>query len=247
VYIKKPDFVSSFSWDADIRSHLITHDSLEFGYPAMAFVSDRKGDPSTITTAVYTSQYHMPGMGVIYQNRYGEYSDFLKIKEGQSRIAYFGIDPDMQRWGDYEGIQWKFNEPGVFYTVGSYGRNNAMSSFISRIKIADSVWKQPIANVRVFPIPSNNGIVNIEWKGQRNETMQGVLTKLSGASSTNDHGQHSFIFTPVTGTNIYRLHTHNLSPGVYVLNLYSNSSIDNLERVKHPQKEAIHTQKIIIE
>jgi hypothetical protein len=247
VYINKPNFVSSFSWDADIRSHLITHDSLEFGYPAMAFVSDRNGDPSTITTAVYTSQYHMPGMGVIYQNRYGEYSDFLKIKEGQTRIAYFGIDPDMQRWGDYEGIQWKFNEPGVFYTVGSYGRNNAMSSFISRIKIADSVWKQPIASVRIFPVPSNNGIVNIEWKGQLNETMQGVLTKLSGASSTNDHGQHSFIFTPVTGTNIYRLHTHNLSPGVYVLNLYKNTPIDNLERLKHPKKEAIHTQKIIIE
>jgi hypothetical protein len=247
VYIKEPDYFSSFSWDAEIRSHLITDDTLEFGYPAMAFVSDRKGDPSTITTAVYTSINHMPGMGVIYQNRYGEYSEFLKIKEGQTRIAYFGIDPDMQRWGDYEGIQWKFNEPGVFYAVGSYGRNNAMSSFISRIKISDSVWKQPVEQVRIFPIPSNNGIVNIEWKGKTDETLQGVLTKISGSTVTNDHGQHSFIFTPFTGTNIYRLHTHNLSPGVYILNLYNHSSTDNLERIKHPKKDAVYTQKIIIE
>ncbi|MFM6953018.1 MAG: hypothetical protein ACKOXR_07785, partial [Bacteroidota bacterium] len=119
------------SWNfggATIQAHLYTNDSLDFGYPAVAAAgAEPKSesdplDPSMVVTSVFSGSKHFPGTGAFYINRYGEHSDYQLLKKGQSIINYTFIKPAEQRWGDYEGIQAKFNEKGVFYLVGSWGK-----------------------------------------------------------------------------------------------------------------------------
>ncbi len=206
-----------------IVSELYTHDTLDFGYPAMAFANNQENDPSVIITSVYSSLYHYPGMGMLYRNRYGEYSNYIKIKQGNSLINYFGIKPDEQRWGDYEGIQAKYNEPGVFYAVGSYGKNASMYSFVSKIKLKDDVLNQPVESVRIFPVPSDHGFVNLELQCSRSETYSGEIYNLSAQSISSHTNHHRINFQVEEGTHVYRIHTHNLAPGNYQIRIYSSN------------------------
>jgi hypothetical protein len=209
------------SSNPSIQSRLFTHPTLEFGYPDMAFASLKNGDPSMIATTVYSSLTDTPGFGVFYQNRFGEYSDYIKIKAGSSLISYAGIPPSEQRWGDYEGIQAKFNEPGVFYAVGSYGRNRQMNPFIARIKIADPMNQQEMQEVRIFPVPSNQGFFDIEWTSPKEETLKAQLIAMNGGYVANgDEGL--FDIKIQAGTHLYRVHTRNFAPGLYQLRVQSS-------------------------
>ncbi len=217
-----------------IQAQLYTHPVLEFGYPDMAYASLVNGDPATVTTAVYSSLVDTPGFGVFYQNRYGEYSDFIKIKSGSSLISYNGIKPEEQRWGDYEGIQAKYNEPGVFYAVGSYGRNRQMSPFVARLRIADPMNQSIAPEVRVFPIPANQGYIDIEWSSEKAAILQGKLFGLNGAKVMPNSETGNFELSVEAGTHLYRIHTRSAAPGLYQLQLFSEGNL-------------LHSRNVIIE
>jgi hypothetical protein len=207
-----------------IQSKLYTDDTLDFGYPALAYASMNENDPSVIITSVYSSLFHYPGVGMLYRNRYGEYSNYIKLKKGSSLINYTYIKKDEQRWGDYEGIQAKYNEPGVFYCVGSYGKQNDMYAYISRIKINDKFIKQPVESVRVFPIPTNDGILNIEVSATQNAVYHGEIYNITAQSISSSVNHNKIDFAVETGTHLYQLHTHNLAPGIYQIHILNNSN-----------------------
>lgn len=208
-----------------IKAELYTHPQMEFGYPDMAYASLQDGDPSTITTAVYSSLVDTPGMGVFYQNRYGEYSDFIKIKSGTSLISYNGIDPSEQRWGDYEGIQAKYNEPGVFYAVGSYGRNRQMTPLVTRVRIADPMNQSAAPETRIFPIPANQGYIDVEWKSDVPAQLNGKLYAINAAQIMPNAETGTFELKVEEGTHLYRIHTRNAAPGLYQLQLFSGRNL----------------------
>ena len=231
-----------------VKSKLYTDDTLEFGYPAMAFAGTENNDPSMISTAVYSSRWHMPGFGMFYQNRYGEYSKFIPLKAGESRISYNILGPDEQRWGDYEGIQWKYNEPGVFYLIGSYGKNNEMNNFVSRVRISDHLYTANVQDLKVFPVPSDQGYFNIEWMSKTPEVLRGEIysidgkgpgsNRVSGLSVSGDasggiYQPGSFEFYTLEGVHVYRVHTRNYAAGTYLIRLWRG-------------EELVGTQKVVI-
>lgn len=218
--------IYNISGNAYIRGGLITDDSLDMGYPAIAPATDNPNDPSAVITFVYSSPWHYPGTAVIYVNRYGEYSKIVKIKEGQSLIYYNYIPKGEQRWGDYEGIQAKFNEPGVFYLVGSYGVNNGMSAWIARIELKDSLRDDPLAQVKVFPVPTRNDIfteIQVVEEGNYGFLLYDMLGKK--VFDKLDYPLQG-------GTHLLRIDQNNLSPGNYFIHVIS------------PSGKIIHKQKI---
>jgi hypothetical protein len=216
------------------KAHLFTNDSLDFGYPAVAAAGEAPSselsaqDPSMIVTSVYSGSKHFPGTGAFFINRYGEYSDYQILKKGQSIINYTFIKPKEQRWGDYEGIQAKFNEKGIYYLVGSWGKGNNMNAYVARVKIKDTVADNPISTLRVFPVPTTENL-NIEFQVNTEATIKGQVFNVNGQSigiesglsenngATEDRG--SFTFTVEPGTHRYALHTHGLPNGIYFLKL----------------------------
>ncbi|MFM8995125.1 MAG: hypothetical protein ACKOI1_02650, partial [Bacteroidota bacterium] len=176
------------SWNlggATIQAHLYTNDSLDFGYPAVAAAgAEPKSesdplDPSMVVTSVFSGSKHFPGTGAFFINRYGEHSDYQILKKGQSIINYTFIKPAEQRWGDYEGIQAKFNEKGVFYLVGSWGKSNSMFAYVARVKLQDTVFDNPIASVRVFPVPTTEN-VQIEIQNDVHASIKGQIYTADG-------------------------------------------------------------------
>ena len=219
---------------ASIKAHLYTNDSLDFGYPAVAAAGfepmDERDpiDPSMLVTSVYAGPKHYPGTGAFFINRYNEHSDYQILKKGQSVINYTYIKPAEQRWGDYEGIQAKFNEKGVFYLVGSWGKTNSMFAYVARVKLKDTVYDNPIAQVRVFPVPTTE---NVQIEIQNDEfasiigqiyTVDGKLISAKSPSSNQTlaiPGNQSFNLSLEPGTHRYALHTLGLPKGVYFLKL----------------------------
>ena len=219
---------------ATIQAHLYTNDSLDFGYPAVAAAGEEPAnesdplDPSMLVTTVFSGRKHFPGTGAFYINRYGEHSDYQILKKGQSIINYTFIKPSEQRWGDYEGIQQKFNEKGVFYLVGSWGKTNSMFAYVARVKLKDTVYDNPIANVRVFPVPTTENL-QIEIQNSTSATITGQIYnadgKLVSAKSPASNqtlaipGAESFQMSLEPGTHRYALHTLGLPKGIYFLRL----------------------------
>jgi hypothetical protein len=219
---------------ASIKAHLYTNDSLDFGYPAVAAAGMEPNsesdplDPSMMVTSVFSGRKHFPGTGAFYINRYGEYSDYQILKKGQSIINYTFIKPAEQRWGDYEGIQAKFNEKGVFYLVGSWGKTNSMFAYVARVKVKDTVYDNPIAEVRVFPVPTTENL-QIEIQNGTYASITGQIYTMDGklvaakSPSTNQTlaipGDESFSLSLEPGTHRYALHTLGLPKGIYILRL----------------------------
>lgn len=220
------NFIYNITGDAFIRGQLITDDSLDMGYPAIAPAGSNPDDPSSIITFVYSSPWHYPGTAMVYSNRYGEYSDIVKIKKGQSLIYYNYIPKNEQRWGDYEGIQAKFNEPGVFYLVGSYGFNSGMSAWVARVQLTDSVYSSPLSKVKVFPIPAQQDLfteIQVTEEGNYAITLYDLL-----GQKVKDKPR---LFLK-GGTHLLRLDPQNVAPGKYVLHVTS------------PNGKIIHKQMI---
>lgn len=232
--------------EPQVKSELFGDDSLEFGYPAMAFAGTNNNDPSIIATAVYSSRWHLPGFGMFYKNRYGEYSKFIPLKKGESRIFYTIVPPEEQRWGDYEGIQWKYNEPGVFYLIGSYGKGSGMHNYVSRVKISDSLYKADVQSLKVFPVPSDQGYFNIEWESAKPEILRGEIYTIdgkgpgknkvsgltfSGNQSAGVYQQNSFEFFTMQGVHVYRVNTRNFAPGNYFIRLWRDNELVGTQKV----------------
>lgn len=198
-----------------ITANLITDDSLEFGYPAIASAGKNPGDPAALISTVFSSKNHYPGTGCVYVNRYGEYSNYQKLKTGNGTINYSFIPADEQRWGDYEGIQRKYNEEGVFYMVGSYGKlGGSMFAYLARVKIRDTNTADPLESVRIFPIPSKDLYVEINLlDGAENTNVYDLyLIDMAGRRAANPQK-----ITLHRGVNLLKVDANNFAPGTYVL------------------------------
>lgn len=221
------NFIYNINGNAIVKGGMITDDSLDMGYPAIAPAGKDGDDESAIITFVYSSPWHFPGTAMIYRNRYGEYSKIEKVKKGESLIYYSFIPKGEQRWGDYEGIQWKYNEPGVFYLVGSYGQNNYMNAWVARVKLNDTIWDNPVADVRIFPVPARDHIY-AEIVVREDADYQLEMYNLAGQMV-----REKPKLQLGAGTHLLRIDPENLAPGEYVL------------KVKNGEK-SVHSQKIII-
>src|SRR5690606_22271371 len=89
--------------------NIISDPILNFGYPNIAGVSHNPGEQESIITFEYSSSSDFPGFASIYYDGSGNYSSVKILKAGENKISVFG-DP-LERWGDYSGIQRRYNDP----------------------------------------------------------------------------------------------------------------------------------------
>jgi hypothetical protein len=208
-----------------IEAGMITDDSLDMGYPAIAAAGKNTDDPSTVITFVYSSPWHYPGTAVIYRNRLGEYSKMVKLVRGSSLINYLGIPKGEQRWGDYEGVQAKYNEPGVFYTVGSYGKNNSMNAWISRITLTDPLLNAPVSDVRIFPVPANESLF-IELKVDKPAVYKARLINMLGQTVKSRPD-----LSLSEGIHKLKIDANQLSAGTYYLQLTADDVVISSQKI----------------
>lgn len=120
-----------------ISGVLISDSVRDYGYPNIAFSGNEDCDIETIIGFNYTSPNDFPGVAAVYYDNDGNYSDVVTLKEGDN---YTDRHSDSyERWGDYFGIQPKFNEPGKIWTAGYFGlSNNRNGTWFNELSSPDS-------------------------------------------------------------------------------------------------------------
>jgi hypothetical protein len=211
-FVKNPS-----SSQPEIKGTIIANDTLDYGYPNIAFTGKSKSESQAIIGLDFTSIDDFPGVGALYFNNDKEYSDLQVLVNGSSYMnRQSGTG---ERWGDYLGIQSKFNNPGTVYTTGYYSLEfNNNSTWVSEIFSPDTntVHDCPVATGnKVYPNPT--GIyedVNIEFNLEVTQDISAYIYDLNGRLVSKIVESKDCV-----GTNILTFSTAPLSSGTYIVKI----------------------------
>lgn len=124
-----------------LSAETIGVDSLDFGYPNIAYVSNGEGCyEGTLIAFNHTAFETNAGISAIrHSNIPGEsgYSNIIRIKEGDGHVRR--LSGSYERWGDYFGIQTVPGHPNEVYTAGFYGTsNNSSSTWFNKLRVTET-------------------------------------------------------------------------------------------------------------
>ncbi|MFC2113879.1 T9SS type A sorting domain-containing protein [Bacteroidota bacterium] len=211
------------------KLHMIDYAGLEFGYPSLEYTGDGTTDEA-ILLANHTSDTTFPGVSAFfYQNQ--EWSDRVHLKSGETTVTVqMGKE---QRWGDYTGMQIKYNENGVVWGSAYFGWLKSVTqrvngTFISEIKSPTFASIEPKTSfynsLKVYPNPVVE-FVQIEFNSSKTQICEFKLF--------NANGQEIKLLQQTkvnAGKNRINLSLSPLQSGVYFLQILEENG------EKHPHK-----------
>lgn len=210
---------------------IVSSDSLEFGYPNIAYVGTTGGAPNAIIAMGHTSASTFAGSSCVFVDAAGEYSPITTIKEGEGIVDLQDFNPT-ERWGDYVGIQTKYNEPGVAW-IGSHWADNGKKNrtWITEVRNPDTPPATTpdigVANnaINLYPNPAID-FTQVEFDLASPEIVRIELYDLNGrliAMLVHDkmkEGHHVFSFSMA-----------NLPSGTYLLKFTGEQGYSSAKRV----------------
>lgn len=209
---------------------LIYNDTIDFGYPSIAYLGNGAYDNRSIITCSYSSADTFPGTVAFYKDATGNISDILIIKKGERAVDV--LQDSTERWGDYTGIQKKYNEPNTAWLAGSYVyTTQAYRTWIAKVANTDSAVVSGIhqitnnEKVLVYPNPaSERFMVEIDLPKDN-------FTKFSlyDGSGKLVHELLSDRFK--AGLSIFSFNTQYLTTGVYYLRIANKNQLIKTEKV----------------
>ena len=196
---------------------IISTDTLDFGYPDIAYMGSGIGDHTTFTTFSHVSDKTNPGTSVVQMGWDFTFSEVVRVKEGSSSISRI-TDSEYERWGDYSGIQRVYNQNRAAWLAGTYGQN------VYRTTIAKIVNDNPalglptkqnetntVASLYPNPVAASE-IFKIEFLIEKGEKLDFVLHSLDG--KTNKTLLSNYV---KPGKNEFSFELNGLVSGVYYL------------------------------
>ncbi len=99
-----------------ITGQIIGDSIKDFGYPNIVSSGNDDCDRETMIGFNFTSYTDFPGIAAIHVSNTKNYSKVKTIKGGYNYVNR--LSSGYERWGDYFGMQAKYNEPGTAYVFG---------------------------------------------------------------------------------------------------------------------------------
>jgi hypothetical protein len=208
---------------------LIESDTVDFGYPSIAYIGTDAFDNRAFITCSYSPTDTFPGTAAFYKDTGGNISAMLVIKQGEASEAVLDTQ---QRWGDYTGIQRKYNEKNVAWLSGSYVKpTHGYGTWIAKLINSDSsviaaINQPPLtAAARVYPNPGSNQF-KVQFELPENNYTQFSLVDINGKlvkilmEDTFDEG-----------TNVFSFNTQYLADGVYFLRITNHGNLLRTEKI----------------
>lgn len=115
-------FITDLNSTPKVHGNILTDTILDFGYPNITYIGEYQYDHKSLITFNHTGKTVFPGFSGIYSEGFDNYSPRINIKKGNSFINI--LSGFYERWGDYSGTQRKYNEPGVVWVSGTFGKNH---------------------------------------------------------------------------------------------------------------------------
>jgi len=193
--------------------HILSYDTLDLGYPDIAYAgSGNPDDHTAILTVSHVSENTFPGTSTVLMNYSGQFSGLTRVKEGKNSIDEL-VD-SFERWGDYTGIQRKYNQDRTYWMAGTYG-DRINRTTIAKVNNTDptlAIPKPVIAqNALIYPNPSSE-YFEVEFSIDNKQELTFSVVDASGKRVTillKDNTK--------AGTNRFRFSTSPLSAGTYFL------------------------------
>ncbi len=139
----------------------ISHDTADYAYPSIAYAGNgNAADQASVITFSNVSSKSFPGTSAIFHtqriNLPSLFSEVVRIKNGDNAIERLNQSQSAhERWGDYTGIQLKYNEPGALWLVGTYGNTNKINgTWIGKLKATDKIHVQTDNVLLLHPNPA---------------------------------------------------------------------------------------------
>ncbi len=201
----------------NVRATILGDTLLDFGFPNISYSGRDHRDQEAIITYNHTSPVDFAGFSYLYYTNDGEYSTPVKIKTGDNYVDAFG-DGTYERWGDYSGSQRRYNQTGVVWAVGSWGKEtNKNGTWIAELSSTDSIRpsEYPSLEITAYPNPTAD-LVTLNFYMEQTSDISVDLYDMNGRRVISlFQDQAKF------GQNIFTFSTAPLSAGIYFATITS--------------------------
>ncbi len=222
--------IEQVSTNPVITGQIIANDSIDYGYPSIAYAGNNQWDNRAFITCSYSSPDTFPGTAAFYRDAQGAVSEMLVIKPGESEEDVL-LD-SVERWGDYTGIQRKYNEPHTAWLSGSYvSPSHVYRTWVAKLVNTDSsvvslIPTMPAGlNSKVFPNPASERF-----------TLQIELPNNNFASFSIYDAAGNLVRTLLednfkAGTAVFTFNTQHLANGIYFLRITDYGTLLKTEKI----------------
>ncbi len=207
-----------------IKGNWVAHDSFELAYPNICYSGQGPGDHGAVVTCSYVNKNTFPGTCAFYVNRdLDGYSPLVICKNGDK---YVDVLPDTaERWGDYTGVQRRYNKPGECWMSGSFGDVNfTPRTTIAAIKTNDPKLGVPHPPRRTkplqtlaYPNPANENYI-LEFEMPQSEMLAFYIYDITGKNVL-----MPFKDKAGKGANRFSFNTSSLAVGNYYISIVSST------------------------
>lgn len=147
---------------ATIRGTILGNGKDAMSYPGIAYTGINETDRDAIIIMEHSSRIRNAGWSAIYYEGQSIYSEIVTVKEGRDFIQV--IEENPERWGDYVGIQRRYNHPGLVWAVATVGeRTRRYSTWIAQLARPDVITSNseisiPSIKLSAYPNPANDRV-----------------------------------------------------------------------------------------
>jgi len=214
--------ISNLNSTPTIKANLITDNLIDFGYPNITYGGLIANEDKALIGFNHSSKTVFAGNSAIYFND-GNYSKRKIVKAGESIVRYRVGFNSLIRWGDYFGIQRKYNEPCKVWVSGYFGKSNTNYTYVSEVILPgncfDTIVPKPFIENTVFPNPT---IHESEIHFTLDETQEITIDIVNSKGSLvrklyQDKGKK--------GKNSLTFNTFHLNAGIYFIRIYSEDKM----------------------
>ncbi|MEI6509284.1 MAG: T9SS type A sorting domain-containing protein [Bacteroidota bacterium] len=211
-----------------IHGTIISSDTLDFGYPSIAYAGGGIDDRSVMINYSYVSNTQFPGGAVTYCDRNGNLSPMFIYKKGETSVAI--LADSVERWGDYTGIQRKYNDSAYCWVNSSFGYQNGNRTWIAKIKnndakLAVSEIQNELFNSKIYPNPTAD-YLSVDFELKENTMLEFDMMDLNGkqvASLLRDKGK--------AGLNRFTFRVNDLKEGIYFLTISNGTNVIQSKKI----------------
>jgi len=165
-----------------VDAQVFAEPMVEYGYPSMCYMGTSPTDHRVMFNVAHCYTDSFPGISVVYKNPSGDYSDFLRVSEGNSPLDR--LTSVNERWGDYSGIQTVYNNPQQAYLAGTITLNGTARAWVARIQNADfavGIQDQKYnSSTDVFPNPVEDEKFRTRFSLKKKEELSCNLYDMNG-------------------------------------------------------------------
>lgn len=208
--------VSDIDGTPSIKGRTIHTSGIDYGYPNIVYGGVIPDENKSVIGFNHTGTATFAGISSVYFDG-NNYSAIKTVKEGSSEVKNFR--DYLMRWGDYFGMQRRYNETCNVWMSGYYGEALNNKSWVAEVALPgdclDTITQTPYTENTLFPNPAVSQ-TEIHFTLNENKNIRIDLINSDGKLIRVLYDDEA-----KKGENRLSINTESLASGFYFVRIYS--------------------------